>query len=203
MKDREVFARHARVPVPPASVLAALVICSITSTTLISCVGNTYDNPNRTEPDPSERVERWSVQDEAGTVLASACYVEKPATPLVVQAEPGQALVLEVNVAGVVKTENGGGTDEWWCSDEGVVSETRAASVDNLECFEFPESHGIAVERWEAIQPGRPVDALTPHLMSGSGYRLYLRVERSGTLYFVPNGTCRSKGWAALEVRTS
>ena len=190
---------------------ALLVVCAaatLAAGTLVACspAGNTYDNPNKTEPAPRKLISRWTVQDAvSGTVLASGCLLDEatsvPTVPSV-QAAPGQRLVFEVRVWSVEK-RTAGGTSAWWCNDEDVVVKAMVSWVDSLSCWDYPSSSGVRTLSWEAIQIPEihPTAPPSPSLMSGTGYRMQLEVDRPGSLLFVPNGTCELDGHVALEVR--
>jgi hypothetical protein len=173
---------------------AALVACSPAGP-------NTFDDPNRTEPLPRKQVSVWTVREATGsTVLASGCFEAGSTVVPSVQAAIGQVLPFEVRVWAVEK-HYPDGSNGWWCSDEDVVSKSMVGWVDNLSCWDYPASSGVRLLSWEAILTPNPVAPPLPTLMSGTGYRMRLEVDRPDSLVFVPNGTCDLDGHVALEVR--
>lgn len=200
------FAKPGRAATASAHVVRCALVwaaVALAAGGLLSCspAGNTFDNPNRTEPPPRVRISLWTVQDVASsTVLASGCLEEGTTSVPSVEAAPGQNLVFEVRVWTVEKRRSDSASG-WWCSDEDVVSKTMVGWVENLSCWDYPSSGGVRTLSWEAIQTPKPAVPASPSLMSGTGYRMQLEVDHPGSLMFVPNGTCALDGHTALEVR--
>ncbi|HEY0464249.1 MAG TPA: hypothetical protein VGC79_08575 [Polyangiaceae bacterium] len=185
------------------ALVSAAAVLAVVALGACSPVGNTYDNPNRTKPNPTNRISLWTVQDaDSRATLASGCMTDEETSVPSVQAAPGQRLVFEVREWGVEKSAPGEGS-AYWCNDENVVFKAMAGWVHNLSCWDYPSSRGIRTLSWEAITLNEihPIAPPSPALMSGAGYRMQLEVEAPGFLVFVPNGTCGLDGRYGLEVR--
>jgi len=166
-----------------------------------SPVGNTFDNPNRTERAPRERIQTWKVEDVAdNAVLGSGCLQSDAWSAPSVRASKGQHLLLEMRTW-VVEKYYSDGTPGFWCGDEATAFRFMVSEVPNLACFDFPASGAASVLDWEPITLPTPRPPSGPTYMSGTGYRMWLEVDHTGLLRFIPNGTCGINGFSPLELQ--